>query len=255
MICRAATIRLPVLAAIVFTILAAQEPGSDNLIDRVIDRQNQLARKLGDIIFYGDFLYQELDKNGKAEKTIESKRRIYRKDVVKEYSEVVSMRRNGKELDPPSIQKEIDDLTKRGKRSGKTLMPYWEQCHDDYVYTVLGERTWNGIDAWAIAFTAREPSPGYINGTMVVSRDSLDLLEIEFKPSKVAAVIRKMDFKITYARNEGWWLPERFAMTLHLKVQVIVNLIEKRIVTEEHYSGYEFNQTLPDSLFDGKQGF
>lgn len=90
---------------------------------------------------------------------------------------------------------------------------------------------------------------------MVVSRDSLDLLELEFKPSKSAAVIREMDFKITYALNKGRWLPERFAMTLHLKVQVIVNLVEKRIVIEEHYSGYEFNQALPDSLFEGKQGF
>lgn len=127
MSCRAATIRLPVLAAIAFAVLAAQEPGSGNLIDRVIDRQNQLARELGDIIINGDFLYQELDKNGKAEKTIESQRRIYRKDIVKEYSEVVNMRRNGKELDPASIQKEVDDLNKRGKRSGKTLMPYWER--------------------------------------------------------------------------------------------------------------------------------
>jgi hypothetical protein len=64
-----------------------------------------------------------------------------------------------------------------------------------------------------------------------------------------------MNFKIVFARAYGWWLPARFNMELYLKVQVIINLVEKRITVEERYSDYRLFNHLPDSLFDGREGF
>ena len=93
---------------------------------------------------------------------------------------------------------------------------------------------------WKIAFTPREENEKSVEGTAFILTDTYDAVYYEFSPSKKPGSVESMKGRIWNAPIQGFWVPQKLMMEMHVKVVFLVTLADQLIELEEKYSDYRF---------------
>ncbi|MFC1713323.1 DUF5686 family protein [Candidatus Poribacteria bacterium] len=222
----------------------------EEIIDGVKIQQERIVTEIEDAIFSADAIYREVDKDGKLKKDLIARRRIYMGRNNKRYEECLSMVLNGEELKGKKLRKEFKDWQKKTKSQSETKMPMTSEGEGAYNYDLIGSEEWNGMEVWVVAFAPKKKKKEYIEGKGYVSKDSFNIVRVEFTPAKLPRVIENMRMSLTYSEVEGYWFPVKFDLKMTISVGLLVEFFRMDVEVEDTYSNYKFNNQLDDSLFE-----
>lgn len=230
--------------------VVAEEITLEKIIERVKMRQEKIVTEIEDAIFSADATYREVNKNGELKKYLIARRRIYMGQNNKRYEECLSMVLNGEELRGKKLRKEFKDWQKKTKPQSETKMPMTPEGEGSYNYDLIGSGKWDNIDVWIIGFAPKERKKEFIEGKGYVSKDSFNIVRVEFAPAKLTRVIENMRMSLTYSEVEGYWFPIKFDMKMTISIGLLVEFFRMDVEVEDTYSNYKFNNQLDDSLFE-----
>jgi hypothetical protein len=220
------------------------------IIEKVKMQQKRLTAEVVDAVFYADAVYREFDKNGKLKKDLRVRRRIYMGQNNKRHEECLSMVLNGEELKGKKLRKEFRDWQKKTKAQGETKMPMTPEGEGAYDYSLIGSGKWNDMDVWILGFAPKKQEKGYIEGKGYISKESLNIVRVEFSPSKLPRVIENMQMSLNYSKVEEYWFPVKFDMKMTISVGFLAEFFRMDMEVEDAYYNYKFNNQLDDSLFE-----
>ena len=224
----------------------SEEFDLEDIIAKAQNQQAKIEEEIRDATFMGESVYKERKKDEKISREIISNRRIYMKRGGKRRDDYFSMIINGEKLNDGEMKKEVKKWSKRSKSVSETKIPLSQETVGDYDYRLIGSDVLNGLPAWVLGFEAKKEEDGYINGKIYVSKDSFDILRVDFRPVKTSRVIKDMEMSLFYSPVEGYWMPAKFEMEMKIKVSF---LLYRHITVEDTYSEYSFNNMLEDSIF------
>ena len=227
-----------------------EEINLEEIIEKVSMRQSRIVEDIEDAVYLVETLYKEKDKDDELKKELVVKKRIYMGRGGKRHEEYLSIIRNGRELNGKEFQKELKDWKKQARRQKETKMPMTPEGKGAYEYYLIGDGIWRDISVWIVGFRAKKKKDGYINGKGYVSKDSFDIVRVEFAPAKTSRVIKDMGMALTYSEIDGYWMPVEFKLDMKIKVGFLVDLFYRTISIKETYSEYKFNNQLDDSIFE-----
>ena len=222
----------------------------EEIIEGVKKQQERIVTEIEDAIFFADAVYRELDKDGKLKKYLTANRRIYMGQKNKRYEECLSMVLNGEELKGKKLRKEFKDWQKKTKPQSETKMPMTPEGEGSYNYDLIGSGKWDGMDVWVVGFAPKKRKKEYIEGKGYISKDSFNIVRVEFAPAKLSRVIENMQMSLTYSEVEGYWFPVKFDLKMTISVGLLVEFFRIDVEVEDTYSNYKFNNQLDDSLFE-----
>lgn len=215
-----------------------------NILDGIFQQQDIIDEQISDAIFLGKFSYVETNAAGDTLKTINSLRRIYSKSTTKQKSEYLEMVIDGKKLSKPQIDKQ----TKRNQSNQNFKLPFYKKFRNEYDFFYVSEDQEAKI--WVIGFNPKNKKEGYLKGTAEISQADFSIQRLHFLPTDLPAVVKKINITLDYAKYGNYSLPSIFNLEMEINVKVIFNLAHKFIKMQEVYWDYQFNNNLPDSIFD-----
>jgi hypothetical protein len=62
-------------------------------------------------------------------------------------------------------------------------------------------------------------------------------------------VVKKLDMVMTFAKEQGYWLLNKFEMQAKIKVKFLITFANVNFTLEDNYSDFRLNMEIPDSLF------
>lgn len=228
-----------------FNVLFAQT-NFDNILNGVFRNQDKMDKEIRDVIFDGNFSYQESNNKGQVLKTIASRRRIYSKGYDKQKSEYSEMIINGEVLTEEQMKKEL----KKNRGEMQTKLPFAKDFRDKYEFTYLGEETWHNKPVWKIGYQPKHKAKDNIKGFAYILQNDTNVVQYQFIPTGLPFVLKNFNIILDYFKIEKYWVPEKFSLEMELDVKVVFSLAHKFIRMQEQYSNYKFNTNIPDSFFD-----
>lgn len=230
----------------------ADDADLDAIIKKVMIQQERIEKDINDMVFKAYSVYYEKNDSGAIEKKVQSYRNIYRKNPDKVYAEYTSMSINDKELSKDEIKRQIEEQKKMGRKNDRMISPFSPRMKDNYEFSLIGSEKINNSDVWAVGFKSKERKEEYGDGKAYISKEHFNVVQFEFTPAKVPGVIKTMKMKVIFFPVDGYWVPLKFEMKMHLKVEFILTLADKNIDIEDNYSDYKLNTGLKDEFFIGK---
>jgi hypothetical protein len=228
----------------------SDEVSLEEIIEKVKMRQSRIVDDIEDAVYSAEALYKEIDKDGKLKKELVVKKRVYMGRGDRRYEEYLNIIRNGRDLNGKEFQKELKDWKKKAGRQQETKMPMTPEGEGAYEYYLIGDGTWRDMGVWIVGFRAKQEKDGYINGKGYISKDSFDVVRVEFAPAKTSRVIKDMGMALTHSEVDGYWMPVEFQLDMKIRVGFLVDLFYRTISIKETYTEYKFNNQLPDSIFE-----
>jgi hypothetical protein len=156
---------------------------------------------------------------------------------------------DGRTLDETQMAAEVLSWQKKGRRSASPKMPFYPEMRGNFSYELLGTETMDGQATWKIGFAPIKPAQEYAVGTMYVSKSDHDIVRMISKPSKTSSVVKKLDMVMTFAKEQGYWLLNKFEMQAKIKVKFLITFANVNFTLEDNYSDFRLNMEIPDSLF------
>jgi hypothetical protein len=224
----------------------SETPTLDEIVNKAREKQMMMTEDIEDSIFVARSVYKEMGKDGEIKKKVITKKRVYVKRYGKQREEYLSIIIDGRELDGKEMKKEAEKMKKNSK-SREMKMPLTKEGEGMYEYQLSGDGTQNDVNVWIVDFNSKEEEDGYINGKGYISKDGFNIVRAEFTPAKLSSVIQDIDMSMNYSEIQGYWFPAEFKMDLTIKLSF---LYYKRIIVEETYSEYKFNNGIEDSFFE-----
>jgi hypothetical protein len=90
---------------------------------------------------------------------------------------------------------------------------------DKYDATVAGQERINGVNAWILDVTPKEPSKFNYNGRIWVSQDDLGIMRVVGHPAKNPSwLVNRTDFDSEYQRVGIFWLMAKNTTVSHVRV-------------------------------------
>lgn len=232
--------------------ILSEEISLEEIIEKVEKRQSRIVNEIEDAVFLAEALYNEREKNDELKKELVVKKRVYMKRLGKLHEEYLGMILNGKELHGKKLKKEIKNWKKRAGKQRETMMPMTMEGEGAYDYNLIGDDTFMGKDVWIVGFKSKKKKDGYINGKGYISKDTFDIMRVEFAPAKISRVIKDIKMSLTHSDIQGYWMPVEFELGMKIKVGLFVDLFYRSISVKETYSDHKLNNQLDDSLFKSK---
>jgi hypothetical protein len=223
---------------------------ADSVVQSVFCRQQVMSERIRDVSYDADYRYTEVDVRQGRTRRVSCLRRVSMKGYERQRHDIRSVTVDGRRLSGRELEHEVNDLRSKGLVAGNTRMPFMTETRDEYRYSLLGEESLHGSKAWVLGFQPRSTSSRYIRGRAWVSKDSFDVVGLQFAPARVPLVVSAADMNLEYGQVDGAWLPVRFTMTMDLKLKVLITVLDRHLEIEDRYSGYVLNAGLNDSLFD-----
>jgi hypothetical protein len=216
--------------------------GEDTVVDRVFERVADKDRRIAGVSYHAVYRYEEQDlKAGKAGVLGCTRRVTWERGGRRQQHEFLTVSSNGRELAGRERERAIADLRRKGLMATDSRMPFFTDTRQDYKYEVMASGTCHGRDVWIVGFEPRSPSDKTVRGRAWVLKDSFDVVRMSFLPARLPFVVTDASMVLDYGLVDGIWVPERFDMSMDLKLKFLVELMRRRITIEDVYSEHRFN--------------
>ena len=233
----------------VLLLLVVSQPTSAEVVERAFARQEETTARFGEAAYTGDYVYHELDAEGRVLREETCRRRVLVRNGH-QHNEFLSVAANGQELSGPARARQIAAMLKKGLVQDQTQMPLRLDSRTAYDYELLGQDTCSGCSAWVVGFVPRKRSMQTVIGRAFVDCDNYDVLRLEFRPARLPWACAGTTMILDFADFGGFTLPSRFEMDMEIRVKFIITFARRWIHIDDRYSDYEFGMPLPDSLPD-----
>ena len=223
-------------------LVALVSVGEDAVIDRVFERAAEKDRRISEVSYHAVYRYEEQDlRTGKAGTLGCTRRVTWGRGGRRQQHEFLTVSSNGRELAGRARDRAIADLRRKGLMATDSRMPFFTETRKEYDYEVVASGTCHGREVWIVGFEPRSPSGKTVRGRVWVLKDSFDVVRMSFLPASLPFVVTDASMVLDCGLVDGIWVPERFDMSMDLKLKVFVELMRRRIVIEDIYSDYKFS--------------
>jgi hypothetical protein len=223
--------------------LALASTAPDAVIDRVFERLKDKDNRIAGVSYHALYRYEEQDLRAGTTSIVGCTRRVSWTRGGKQEHEFLAVSAGERELHGKERERAIVDLRRKGLMATDSRMPFFLQTREDYRYTVIASGTCHGRDAWIVGFEPRSPSEKTVRGRAWVLKDSFDVVRLDFLPARLPFVVTDASMVLDYDIVDGFWAPVRFDLRIDLRLKVIFELMRRRIIIEDVYSGHRFNTT------------
>jgi outer membrane lipoprotein-sorting protein len=207
----------------------------------------EIAKKAHDVLrgqddnyddYTVDFTQVTTDKDG--EEMGRAKCKMYFKQPDKMHVDVLEYYEGGKKKDPPE-QKDDDD----GKFEIK--LPLDEDCFGDYRFTYKATEEVSGKNCYRVAYNSTKKTDGYLHGSIWVTTDGYKLVKGTGQPYVQPEHCSESSMTMYFSDYGGRIMARKVVMYAKATFLLFIN---KDIYITTTYTGYKFDQGIPDSKFD-----
>ena len=207
---------------------------TDTIMAQVKQRAEEVAAQAKMLTYVADSKTEVKKKDGKLERLVESRRKVTYTPPGKVAMIFESIRIDGRDLDQEEMNKEL----KKSRREDG-LSPFVLSELSKYAFTVLGEKIFEDLPVWEIAFKPLQPAKGLTIGTAYLDQATYDAVWMTFSPAKPPGMVKEMKAEMFYQKVNDFWVPSRFTMHMRINVTFIFTLADKLIDIEENYSEHK----------------
>jgi hypothetical protein len=163
---------------------------------------------------------------------------MYFKKPDKVHVDIREYYKGGEKKDPPN---------RRGDDDGFELkLPFEKEYFRDYRFTYKDTENVSGEKCYRLAFNSTKKVEGYVHGSIWVAADGYGLVKGTGQPYVQPPHCSKSSMTMYFAEYDGRTMLSKVSMYARATFLLFIN---KDIYVTATYSGYKFNQGIPDSKF------
>jgi hypothetical protein len=179
----------------------------------------------------------QVTKDKEGEEMARAKCKLYFKKPDKERVDVLEFYKGGKKEDPPDRD---DDERLKFK------FPFEKEYFRDYRFTYKDTENVSGEKCYRLAFSSSKDGEGYIYGSLWIAADGYKLVKGTGQPYVQPPHCSKSSTTMYFDQYDGRTMVSKLSMYARVTFLLFIN---KDIYVASTYSGYKFNQGIPDSKF------
>jgi hypothetical protein len=181
----------------------------------------------------------QVTKDKEGEEMARVKCKLYFKKPDKEHVDVLEFYKGGEKEDPPKRRDDEDGRL-------KFKLPFEKEYFRDYRFTYKDTETVSGEKCWRVAFNSTKEVEGYIYGSIWIAANGYRLVKGTGQPYVQPPHCSKSSMTMYFREYDGRTMVSRVSMYARATFLLFIN---KDIYVTSTYSGYKFNQGVPDSKF------
>ncbi|MFH1699412.1 MAG: hypothetical protein ABIE07_02395 [Candidatus Zixiibacteriota bacterium] len=246
---------LPFFALMIFCISAvtqAQDFDLEDIIDGIYLRDSSIQADIKDLTISVEAYSRKLSGDGDIKEEAKFLKTYYFKDTLFAVKFLEYYKDGEKQSDEELAKQEKEAVKKMKKDNSRDAQanpidPFYPEFRAKYRFDLMGNESKNGYECYHIFADCRDEDERLIEGDFWFEIDNLNLVETEFKPSKLPGPLKQLDMVQTRKPTEtGYWLPASFYLRGRGKVMIFIKF---NFEAEELYSDYKINTGLTDDIF------
>jgi outer membrane lipoprotein-sorting protein len=208
----------------------------------------EIAKKAYDVLrgqedsytdYVVNFTQVTTDKDG--EELGRAKCKMYFKKPDKVHVDVLEYYEGGEKKDPP----EPEDNEKGDELDLK--LPLDEDYFHDYRFTYKATESVSKKECYKVAFSSTKKSDGYLYGSIWVTADDYKIVKGKGQPYVQPEHCSESSMTMYFSDYGGRIMARKISMYAKATFLLFIN---KDIYINTTYTGYKFDQGIPDSTFD-----
>lgn len=228
------------------------EPDIEKIVDGAYLRDSLNRAIMDDITFSAESYSRKLKGNGEVKEEKKYFKTYYFKDTLFR-AEFLEYSKNGEKQSEKDLQKQIEDLEKKGHLRDVTinpLRPFYPDARSDYRFNLLGVESKADYSCYHVTVECLIEDKELYEGDYWLETTNLNLVTAQFHPSKLPGPIKQLDMEMSYAPlDDGYWLPRRFHLFGRGRVMLFIKF---NFEVEESYSDHLVNSGLTKDFFQEK---
>jgi hypothetical protein len=190
---------------------------------------------------YTDYIvnFTQLTTDKGGEEMGRAKCKLYFKNPDKVRVEVLEYYEGGEKKEPP----------KRDKKEGDQLelkLPLDRKHYRDYRFTYKATEEVAGKRCYRLAFSSTKKAEGYLYGSLWISADDYRVVKGTGRPYIQPEHCSESSITMYFSDYGGRTMLRKVSMYARATFLIFIN---KDIYVTNTYTGYKFNQGIPDSRF------
>jgi hypothetical protein len=234
---------LVLLLAIFFKALIANDE-LNLILDGIFQKQEKMNREISDVTFDVYYTYLETKDNNKIEKSIKAWRRVFMQEFENQQHKFLAMIENNRRLNPAEMEKNIREWRKYEKMIKNTKLPFNPKFSAYYNYYLSDSINYDTGKVWKIGFKPKRQKAGLVQGFAYILKQDTNVIQLNFVPVKLPAILRNFKIQIDYSKQNSLWLPNKFSLEMEVIIKIIATLYKRNIYIQEEYYNYQFNQGI-----------
>ena len=168
-----------------------------------------------------------------------AKCRLYFKRPDKVHVDILEYYEGGKKKDPPKPEDNDGDKL-------KLKLPLEKEYFRDYRFTYEATEEVSGRKCYRLAFNSTKKAEGYVYGSLWISADDYKVVKGTGRPYVQPEHCSESSITMYFSDYGGRTMLRKVSMYAKATFLIFIN---KDIYVTNTYSGYKFNQGIPDSRF------
>lgn len=181
----------------------------------------------------------QVTKDKEGEEMARAKCKMYFKKPDKVHVDILEYFEGGEKKDPPKRQDDGDDGL-------EFKLPLEKEYFADYRFTYKATETVSGKKCYRLAFSSTKEAEGYIYGSLWVAAGDYKIVKGSGQPYVQPPHCSKSSMTMYFSDYGGRTMARKVSMYAKATFLLFIN---KDIYITTTYSGYKFNQGIPDSKF------
>ena len=181
----------------------------------------------------------QVTKDKEGEEIGRTKSKMYFKKPDKVHVDIREYYKGGEKKDPPNRRGDEDD-------GFELKLPFEKEYFREYRFTYKDTENVSGEKCYRLVFNSTKKAGGYIYGSIWVAADGYKLVKGTGQPYVQPEHCSKSSMTMYFAEYDGRTMLSKVSMYARATFLIFIN---KDIYVTATYSGYKFNQGIPDDKF------